>query len=285
MTENTKIVIYSAQRKNKQGVLNGLKLMFTDAKLSHGLAKRIAKRDISAMYRQSILGLLWAFIIPLINALIWMYLQSSGMITLSDTGIPYPVYVFSGTMLWQIFVESLQSPIQQVAAAKGILAKLNFPREAIILAGIYKNLFNALIKIIILLPIVLYFGAEPTWTIVFFPLGILSLILVGTTIGLILSPIGTLYTDIGKVIPFMAQFLMFFAPVVFVIPESGLTRLVFELNIMTPLLITSRDFLIGGQLDWLFYFGMVNLVCIFVFIIGWAIYRITMPVLIERMSS
>ncbi len=284
MTDKLKITVYSAHREGKKGVLHNLKMMLSDAKSSNGLAKQIAKRDISAMYRQSILGILWAFIIPLVNALIWLYLQGSGMIKISDTGMAYPIYVFSGTMLWQIFVESLQSPIQQVAASKSILAKLNFPRESIILAGIYKNLFNASIKVLILLPIVFYFGAAPTWTIIFFPLGNLSSAVVGNAIELLLTPIGTLFTDVGRIIPFLAQFLMFFAPVVFAIPESGLGKVIFEFNIMTPILITTRDFLVGGNLDWLFYFFMVNIGSVLVFIFGWAIYRITMPVLIERMN-
>ncbi len=285
MEQDLKVTIYSANVSNNSNVLFTARKMIVDLFCSHDLAYRLAKRDLSAQYRQSILGYLWAFLVPLVNTLTWLFLQKSGMVVIRDIGIPYTVYVFSGTMLWQIFVEALQSPIQQVVAAKGMLSKLNFPRESIVLSGIYKTLFNAIIKIVILIPLVIYFGAQPNWTILMFPLAVISIVLVGTAIGLLLSPVGTLYSDVGRVIPFFGQFLMFFAPVVFAMPTSGLSKILFEINFMTPLLITGRDLLTGGSLEWLFYFGCVNSLAIFTLIAAWVIYRVTMPILIERMSS
>lgn len=285
MKQDLKVTIYSANSVKSENALSTGRQMIADLISSNDLAYRLAKRDISAQYRQSILGYLWAFLIPLVNTLTWLFLQKSGMVVIRDTGIPYTVYVFSGTMLWQIFVEALQSPIQQVVAAKGMLSKLNFPRESIVLSGIYKTVFNAGIKIIILIPLVICFGAHPTWTIVMFPFVVISIVLVGTAIGLLLSPIGTLYSDVGRVIPFFGQFLMFFAPVVFAMPTSGLSKILFEINFMTPLLITGRDLLTGGSLEWLFYFVCVNIIAVFALIAAWVIYRVTMPILIERMSS
>ena len=82
-----------------------------DLNASRFLAFQLAKRDITAQYRQSYLGVLWAFIPPIATALVWMFLNSSGTVTLDDSGIPYPVYVFSGTLLWSIITESISSPI------------------------------------------------------------------------------------------------------------------------------------------------------------------------------
>lgn len=262
-----------------------IKEMRADIKKSKDLAYQLTKRDISAQYRQSYLGLLWAFIIPLANSLTWIVLQKSGVIKLADTGIPYPVYVFSGTMLWQIFTESISSPIQQVNASKSLLAKLNFPREAILISGIYKVLFNALVKIIILIPVVLLFGVFPDWKIIFTPVVLLATIILGFSIGLIFTPIGTLYSDIGRVIPMATQFLMFFSPVVYKMPASGIMKTIFEWNFMTPILFTFRSVLSGGNLDWIVYFIVVTVVAMIVLFFAWVIFRITMPVLIERMSS
>lgn len=281
---NLPVRIYTAS-KVKLNPYALIKEMYADIKKSKDLAYQLTKRDITAQYRQSYLGLLWAFIIPLVNSLTWIVLQTSGVIKLADTGIPYPAYVFSGTMLWQIFTESITTPIQQVNASKSILSKLNFPREAILLSGIYKVLFNAGIKIIILIPVVLYFGVFPDWKIVLLPIVLISTILLGFSIGLFLTPIGTLYTDIGRVIPMATQFLMFFSPVVFMMPSSGMMKKIFEWNFMTPILLTFRDVLSGGNLDWIFYFFVVFIISSFVLFFSWVIFRITMPVLIERMSA
>jgi lipopolysaccharide transport system permease protein len=109
-----------------------LRDMFTDLVASRELAWRLAVRDIQAQYRQAFLGILWAFVLPLANTLAWIFLSSSGIVTLNETELPYPVYVFTGTMLWAIFMEALNAPLQQVTAAKPMLAKLNFPRESLI---------------------------------------------------------------------------------------------------------------------------------------------------------
>ena len=284
MNQNLKVTIYSAEKQSKN-LIDTLGIMFKDLSSSKELSYRLAKRDISAMYRQSLLGYLWAFLIPLVNTVTWLFLNASGIVKIQDTGMPYVVFVFSGTMMWQIFVESLQTPINQVASSKSLLAKLNFPRESIILSGIYKTLFNALIKMIILIPLIIIFGGEPGWTIIFFPLIVLSIVLVGTTLGLLLAPIGSLYTDIGRVIPYLGQFLMFFAPVVFAVPLGGAYLKLFELNFMTPLIITGRDMLTNGSFEWLNYALIVIGATILFFMIAWGIFRKTMPILIERMSA
>jgi lipopolysaccharide transport system permease protein len=195
-----------------------------DLNTSRFLAFQLAKRDIAAQYRQSYLGVLWAFIPPIATALVWMFLNSSGTVALDDSGIPYPVYVFSGTLLWSIITESINSPITNTNAAKSILTKINFPKEALITSGILKLLFNTAIKIVLLLVIVLAFGLSLSWSLLLFPFAILAGIIVGTTIGLLLTPIGMLYTDISRLITFGMQFLMYATPVVFVVPQSGVMK-------------------------------------------------------------
>jgi lipopolysaccharide transport system permease protein len=71
-----------------------LKDMWRDLMASRDLAYQLTKRDISAQYRQSFLGIFWAFFTPLFNSFTWIFLQMTGIIKLADTGIPYPAYVF-----------------------------------------------------------------------------------------------------------------------------------------------------------------------------------------------
>lgn len=259
--------------------------MLGDLAAGRELAWRLAVRDIRAQYRQAFLGLLWAFIIPLANAVVWIFLNGSGIISVADTSIPYPVYAFSGTMLWAIFMESMNAPLQQVNAAKGMLTKLNFPREALIVSGLYQVLFNAAIKLVLLLGILLLFGINPGWQIVFFPLGIVSLLLIGTAVGLLITPVGLLYTDVGRALPLLMQFLMFVSPVVFPVPGSGWAATLFHLNPLTPVILTCRNWLTGVISPELGSFLLVNLAAFVLFIAVWGIYRLAMPILVERMSA
>jgi len=270
--------------------------MFQDLFAGRELAWRLAVRDISAHYRQTALGLLWAFILPLANTVVWMFLSSSGIVTIRDTSLPYPIYVFSGTMIWAIFMDAVNAPLQQTINAKQMLAKINFPRESLVMSGVYQALFNGAIKVALLLSVLLVsllstfkfaqgWTFNPGWSLILFPFGILSLVLTGTAIGLLLTPIGVLYTDIGKSLPLLMQFLMYLSPVVYDIPTVPWAAAVFKLNPITPLIMTTRDWLTGISPEHTDYFLIVNVFILAILLVVWVIYRAAMPILIERMSA
>jgi lipopolysaccharide transport system permease protein len=249
------------------------------------LAWRLAVRDISAQYRQSALGVLWALINPLSTTAVWLFLSNSRLVQVAETGLPYPIFVFTGTLLWSILIDSFNGPLQQVNSNKTLLAKINFPREALILTGIYQTLFNAAIKIGILLLVLPFLGIHPGWGGLLIPLGIFGLVLTGTALGLAITPLGVLYGDIGRGIPLITQFLMYLSPVVFPLASKGWTAQVMRLNPLTPLIINARAWFTGQppQLvgEWVLAVGGSAVLLL----LGWMVYRLAMPILIERMSS
>jgi lipopolysaccharide transport system permease protein len=262
-----------------------LKDMFRDLAAGRELAWRLAMRDIKAQYRQAFLGILWAFILPLANTVTWVFLSQAGIISMATTGLPYPVYVFTGTMLWAIFMDSLNAPMQQVNSARSMLSKLNFPREALIVSGIYQTAFNASIKIALLLAALVIMGINPGWNLLLFPLGVISLMLVGTTIGLFITPMGLLYGDVGRAMPLLMQFVMYVTPVLFPMPKAGWAQILFYLNPISPLILITRDWLTGQTPEMLNYFVTVNVAAAAIFLVVWGIYRLAMPILIERMGG
>lgn len=283
--KNLPIVVYTPESQIRSP-LKLLKSMVHDLIESRELAWRLAVRDIHAQYRQASLGILWAFFLPLANAVVWIFLNSSGILSIANyNALPYQVYVFTGTIIWAIFMEALNAPLQQVNSAKGMLAKLNFPREALVVSGIYQTLFNAAIKIMLLLCVLIFWGVNPGWGLLFFPCGILSLVLVGTAVGLMITPVGMLYTDVGRALPILMQFLMFVTPVVFPVPKAGWAATLFSINPLTPLVLTSRDWLTGFVPSCLGNFMLVNAVSLLVLLMVWVVYRLAMPILIERTSA
>lgn len=279
-----KIVIYTPESslRNPAGLLRE---MAHDLLAGRELAWQLALRDIKAQYRQAALGLLWAFIIPLAHTAVWLFMQGSGIVTLQATALPYPVYLFTGTILWAIFMDAVNAPLQQTLAAKPMLAKINFPREALVLSGIYQALFNAAIKVGVLLAALLLMGVVPGWGLLLFPFAVLSLVLAGTALGLLVTPVGMLYSDIGKGLPLLLQFLMYLAPVVFPMPSGGWAATLFECNPLTPLILTARDWLTGFAPEYLGAFLLVNLAMLALLGVMWVIYRAALPIFIERMGN
>lgn len=259
--------------------------MVRDLWAGRELAWRLAVRDISAQYRQSALGILWALINPLTTTAVWLFLSTSQLIKVASTPIPYPVFVFTGTLLWSILIDSFNAPLGQVNANRTLLAKINFPREALVLTGIYQTLFNAAIKIGILLLVLPFLGIHPGWGGLLIPVGVLALVLTGTALGLAITPVGVLYGDIGRGIPLITQFLMYLSPVLFPLAATGWTAALMRLNPLTPLILNARAWFTGQppQLlgEWALTLGGSAVLLWLV----WMVYRLAMPILIERMSA
>ncbi|WP_412984456.1 ABC transporter permease [Pontimicrobium sp. IMCC45349] len=273
------------QKENNKSIFKHAKESFQDIGNSLYLAKQLAVRDIKSQYRQSFLGIFWALITPLATALVWVVLNLSGTVALSETGIPYPIFAFSGTLLWSILTESINSPINNTNAAKGILSKINFPKEALVVSGIYKLLFNSSVKIILLFVFLFLFKVDLSWSLIWFPFVLIAIILFGTTIGLLLTPIGLLYKDISKIIPISMSFLMYATPVVYIIPKEGFMKALMEYNPLTALILTARDVLVGTPPTFLNNFLIITAIALPLFMVALVLYRISIPILVERISS
>jgi len=281
-TRNVRIYTPNVDNSIFSIFLEGLKNLYS----SHFLAYQIAKRDISAQYRQSFLGILWSIVLPLSTAAVWIFMKNSNTVSLSDTGIYYPVFVFTGTMAWAILTETIMGTINVTQTMRSTLSKINFPKEALITAGIYKTLFNVFIKLIILSILLIVFKQNISWSISLFPIALFMMILFGTSIGLLITPIGLLYGDVGKLMtPFM-QVLMYFSPVVFVLPsyDNAIGRILYY-NPLTPLVNNFRNILVGQNFEQVSYYISIGLGSLLLFCIALIFYKITIPVITERIGG
>ena len=259
--------------------------MARDLKASIGLSLQFAGSDLRTQYRQMALGMFWAFLIPMANASIWLFIQSAGIVRVTETGLPYPAYVVSGTLLWSIFMDAVNAPLQQTLAARQVLPKINFPREALILAGIAQASFNAGIKLLVLILILWALDVTPSVSIVLLPITVGALLLAGITIGLLLTPVGVLYLDVGRGLPLLLQFLMFISPVVYAAPKHGWASALFHWNPLTTLLAAARSTLTGGWPGHWPEFAAILFATMALLFAGWVAYRAAMPILVERMST
>lgn len=276
-----KTTIYTANRKT--GFIVEIKTMFADLLSSRELARRLFIRDKKAEYRQSVLGVLWAFITPVINALVWIFLSMSGAVAIETDQLPYPLFVFIGSMLWSIFSESINSPLISTSNARGLISKVNFPKEAILLSGIYKVIFNTIIKLLIIALALFAFKINPGVNVILGFVMILFLIFLGNVLGLLITPIGMLYKDIGRGIPLLMSFAMYTTPVVYQEMKNPFLAKLVNINPLTPIINSTRNLLTGFGWDQPFYLLIIFVVSMVVFIIGWIFYRVSIPIIVERM--
>ena len=284
MNQLDKVTVYSAEAAS-QSFFGVLITILKEIPGAHELGLRLFKRNIKAMYRQSLLGFAWALFPPLITAGLWIFLRSNNVMDVGSTGISYPVFVLTGTMLWQIFTESVLAPIKNVTANQSMLTKINIPREALLLAGIYEVLFNVLIKLGLLAAILIAFRQTVDGHLLLVPVGILAIILCGFAIGLILTPVGVLYKDINYGLVVALPFLMYLTPVIYPKPTTGAIGTIMRLNPLATLIPETRFWLTGqaGEAGGV----MITYTVVFavLLLLGIVVYRLSLPMIIERIGS
>ncbi|MCJ2542061.1 ABC transporter permease [Thermostichus vulcanus] len=262
-----------------------LRAMGSDLLASRELAWRLMLRDISAQYRASLLGFVWAFIPPIVMAFSFSLASEAEVFTPGQTDLPYPAYVMFSTSLWQTFVEALNGPIQAVTQAKPMLTRVNFPREAIILAKLGEVGFNFAIKLILIVGLFGVYRIPVGPSALLAPVALIHLILLGTMVGTLLSPLGALYQDVSKGITLVTGFWLFLTPVVYPVPTSGRLEMLVNLNPVTPLLVTTRELATTGILTQIPSFWWVSGLVWVGLLLTWIGFRLAMPYVIERVSS
>ena len=259
--------------------------MIGDLLASRKLAWRLMVRDINAKYRQTLLGYFWALIPPVVVAYGLVIASQTKVVNIGPTDLPYPAYVMLSMVLWQTFLEAFNAPLAAVSESKTMLAKVNFPREAIILAKVGEVFFNFLIKLILVVFIFVAYDMPISAMAFLAPIGVIQIVILGTFFGLLIAPVGGIYQDFSKGIVIITTPWLLITPVLYPIPTNGFFATIVSLNPVTPLLVTTRELATTGVVsNWLGFIS-VSLISFLGLLIAWVFFRLAIPYVIERMPS
>jgi lipopolysaccharide transport system permease protein len=208
-------------------------------------------RDFSIRYRQSILGVGWAVVRPVLSVLVFTVVF--GMVArLPSDGIPYPLFSFAAMMPWLYFSNALANTTNSVVGGSGLLTKVYFPRLVLPLASIAGGLADLGIQFVLLIGLMLWYGVVPTWAVVLVPLFILECMVVSLALGLWLTALNVKYRDIGQLVPFLTQIWMFMTPIVYassLVPQRY--RALYSLNPLVGVIDGFRWAMLGQSApDW-----------------------------------
>lgn len=259
--------------------------MGRDLMASRELAWRIMVRDLSAQYRQSLLGFFWAVIPPIVTALGFTFAKNAGVVTLGETELPYAAYVMFSMTLWQTFTEALSAPVQAWTQAKPMLTRVYFPRESLLLAKLGEVLVGFAVKLVFIAAIFLWFDMPVTARVFLAPLALAPLIFLGLALGTVLACLGGLYQDVSKGLPFLILVWLLVTPVVYPLPKEGTFAALVRLNPVTPLLVTTRELATTGHVSDPAAFAAASAFTLVCLVLSWLAYRVAVPFVVERMSS
>ena len=202
-------------------------------------------RDVSANYRQSVIGFGWAIVKPVVSMLIFTIIFGR-VAKLSSDGVPYPVFCYAALLPWMYFSTCLTSVSNSVVKGSGLLTKVYFPRLVLPLSCVVIGMIDFAIQFLVLVLLMVWYGITPSLGILLLPASLLLCAATALAVGVWLTALNVKYRDIHHVVPFVAQAWMWLTPIVYsssMIPAEW--RTLYGLNPMVGVVESFRWALIG----------------------------------------
>jgi len=207
----------------------------------------LAGRDVKLRYKQTVLGVIWVVIQPLVAALIFT-LMFGRFAKLPSDGHPYLLFVFAGVAVWNYFAGVLQRAGNSLITDSRLITKVYFPRLAIPLASTFSALIDLAVSLVVLGVLMMVYRVSPTWRILTLPLFIGLAAMTATGVSLWLAALNVRYRDFVHAMPFMIQVWMFASPVAYattIVPEQW--RLLYGLNPAVAFIEGTRWAILGSS--------------------------------------
>ncbi len=208
-------------------------------------------RGMVARYRQSVVGIGWAIITPLVSTFIFTIIFSRVAGIPSD-GSPYPLFAFCALLPWNYFAGALSSATGSIVGSGGVLQKVYFPRLILPLVGVVTGLIEVAIQLVALLALMAWYQFLPGWQIIFAPVFLLLAAASALSVGLWLTALNVKYRDVGQAVPFVTQAWMWLSPIVYSSQQvPAHLRPLYGLNPMVGVIEGFRWSLLGSsEPDW-----------------------------------
>jgi lipopolysaccharide transport system permease protein len=204
-------------------------------------------REIRARYRQSILGIGWAFVQPVFQLVVMSVIFGS-FLRIQTGELPYPVFLYVALLPWSLFSGSISASVPSLMANMHLITKIYFPREVLPLSAIFARSIDFVIASLVFIILMIYYKIPLYSSVLYIPLLLLVQTILAIGIGLFGSAISVFVRDISFAIPMLMQLWMYATPVIYPlerIPDQWLY--LYMLNPMVPIISAYRQILLEGK--------------------------------------
>jgi lipopolysaccharide transport system permease protein len=204
-------------------------------------------REVKVKYKQTLLGMAWAVIQPVMTMLVFTFLFGK-VAKLPTDGIPYPVFSFTALLPWGLFVTALNQGSRSLVAHQNMVTKIYFPRLILPISSVFAGMVDFAIAFVILIALMFYYQVTPTWNLLWtLPFFLLLALITATGVALWLSAVNVKYRDVNQALPFLTQFWLFATPVAYSSSVvSAKWQILYSLNPMAGVVNGFRWSLLGS---------------------------------------
>ena len=207
-------------------------------------------RDIKVRYKQTLMGLAWVIIQPLMTMLIFT-LVFNRFVRLDAGPLPYPLFALSGLLLWLFFSSAVSNSTNSLISNANLITKVYFPRMFIPAAAVGAGLVDLAVAFVLLIVLVFYYGLSLTPSLLLLPLFVFLMTLLALGVSLFSAAVTVKYRDLRHALPFIIQLWMFASPVIYpaaIVPERW--RWLLTVNPIAGIIEGFRAALTGQPFNW-----------------------------------
>ena len=225
-------------------------------------------RDLKIRYKQTAIGIFWAVLQPFIAMVVFSVFFGQ-LVKVPSDGIPYPIFVYVGLLLWQFFSKSLFQASNSLVENKNIITKVYFPRLILPGSSIATNFVDFLIASGILVGLMIYYQYLPNLVgLLILPLLFFITLITAMGLGLLLAAVNVKYRDVRHILPFFIQMLLFVTPVIYPASIAGKYSWLLALNPMTGVIKAARAAILGNApIDWTLLL-ISGITCLLLLVVG-----------------
>ena len=202
-------------------------------------------RELKARYKQTVLGILWVILQPLLMTLVFTVFLGK-LVQVQTGNTPYPLFLYAGLLPWTFFSNAVSSGSYSILASSQMITKVYLPRLIIPAAAVTVRLSDFLVASVVLILLMLYYGVQITWQILLLPALIIQLTVLALALSALLASLNVKYRDTGTALPVMLQVWMFASPIVYprtLVPARW--EWAYQVNPMTGLVEGFRSAFLG----------------------------------------
>jgi len=249
-------------------VLSDLKEVVREQIAYRELMFRMTQRDLMLRYKQTMMGVGWAVVMPVVNTAIFSIIFTR--VAPLDTGVPYPLFAYSGLLAWNFFASSLRFAATSLTSNSTLVTKIFFPREVLPISAVMVTLVDTVIGFGVLALMMAYYRTPVTPAILLLPLVVAVEFIFTCAVSLVLAMANLFYRDIKYLLEFVIAIWMFATSVVYPVERiDGRLGVLLHFNPMVPIVDAFRSVVVGGRVPDLSSFGVVALVSILALAVAW----------------
>jgi len=204
-------------------------------------------RDVLIRYKQTVIGISWAVLQPVVTMAIFAIIFGR-LAKIPSDGVPYPIFAFAALLPWNFFSQALSRSGTSLVGNANLITKIYFPRLLIPLSASISPFVDFVCSFVVLIGLMAFYGMVPGAGIILLPIFILLALMTSLAMGLWLSALNVKYRDVGHTIPFLVQVWMYASPVAYsvtMVPEKW--RLLYSLNPIVGVIEGFRWVLLGSR--------------------------------------